>query len=135
MIDAGVSELRQAFHAHRSKAPDDCPSHYLLLFYAAECGLKSAWMRRNRLLTTDQIRNPYLLQQSGHDLRLWATELRLPAALIRTTIQFRLQKDGRACPVSQAHEAWRYGVRMDPQQEQSLVRWIAKLCDWIKREV
>jgi hypothetical protein len=106
----------------------------LLLFYAAECGLKSAWMRRNRLRTTAQI-DAYLLQQSGHDLMLWAKELFLPAAVVHGTVQFRLQRDGVPCGVPLAHQAWRYGVRIDPQDEQRLVRWIANLCDWVDKEM
>ena len=134
MIHAGLSELRQAFHGHRSAAGTGSSSYNLLLFYAAECGLKSVWMKRYRLRTTAQI-DPGLLREGGHDLMLWAKKLSLPAALTGRSVRFRLARDGKACDVLLAHQAWRYGIGIDGQDEENLVAWIEKLCDWVRREI
>jgi hypothetical protein len=74
MIDVGVSELRVAFARHRAAHRKD--PNPLLLFYAAECGLKVAWMRRNNVRTTGGFTQ--LLVDQGHNLAFWAKELRLP---------------------------------------------------------
>jgi hypothetical protein len=134
MIHAGVSELRRAFHGHRSAVGGTSPSDNLLLFYAAECGLKSAWMNRNKLRTTAQI-DPTLLGQEGHNLMLWAKKLSLPAAVTGAGGRFRLARDGQACDAMLAHQAWRYGIWIVAQDEKNLCSWIRNLCDWIKREI
>ena len=64
ILPAGVSELRQAFHTHlgASEQTKGISSH-LLLFYAAECGIKSIWLRRNKLKTINDIPEPTLISQ------------------------------------------------------------------------
>lgn len=69
MIHAGMSELRRAFHTHRGAIPNSSPSQYLLLFYAAECGLKALWLRRHQLRTSEDF--PEDAARHGHDLLLW----------------------------------------------------------------
>lgn len=139
MIDAGVSELRQAFHAHRRVAGSGgASSSYLLLFYAVECGLKAVWLKRHNLWTTAQMRDKTLLSRNGHDLRRWSKELKLPARLTQSPtspVQFRLTSDNSAWDVGDAHQAWRYGVRMDPDDEQALVAWLGRLGAWLHEEL
>jgi hypothetical protein len=45
-----------------------------------------------------------------------------------------LAKDGTAWDVEKAHQAWRYGVRMHHEDEETLIRWLERLCQWIKEE-
>lgn len=72
MIPAGVSELLQAFNAHLVASQKTTGiSSYLLLLYAAECGMKSVWLRRNILNTTNYISDQTLLSQDGHNLDRW----------------------------------------------------------------
>ena len=69
-LHVGVSELRQAFHTHRGAADKTQGiSSHLLLFYAAECGLKSIWLKQKKLRTTEQILDPTLLSKDGRITR------------------------------------------------------------------
>ncbi|MEQ8958736.1 MAG: hypothetical protein RLP02_12560, partial [Coleofasciculus sp. C2-GNP5-27] len=118
MIPAGVSELEQAFKNHLAAVGETKgTASYLLLFYATECGLKRIWLRRNKLRTTNQIQDPTLLSQDGHNLDRWRKELKIPASdsQIKATPHFRLKRDGSNWDIEKAHQVWRYGIRMNSQ--------------------
>ena len=66
MIHSGVGNLRKAFQRHRLAAIPQPQARILLLFYAVECGLKAAWLTRNRLRDTSSIEAK--LKDRGHDL-------------------------------------------------------------------
>lgn len=127
-IPAGTTELRNAFWQHIRKEPS---SEHLRLFYAIECGLKSVYLRWHRLSTTDQIRNSEL-QDGGHDLAKWVKELRLPASIVPSSIEFRLKRDGSRYRIELAHQAWRYGVSIEENDEAALLAYLQKLQDWIQ---
>lgn len=137
-IDAGVSELRSAFHSHLRAREDrgnkiDC-SNNLLLFYAAECGLKAAWLRRNNLRTMGKklAEDRHL----GHDLSYWAKELRISAASMGFCTSFRLRRnESHSHPVGAVHQAWRYGVRICSEDEEKLISGMNRLVQWIKEEL
>ena len=136
MIHAGVSELRQAFHAHLGVARGYIGfSYHLLLFYAVECGLKWAYLKLQKLRRTDQIRDKTLLSQDGHNLGRWIKELRLPPRRAGSKIQFRLASGDASWDVGQAHQAWRYGMHMHSDDEQALVAWLYSLCTWVSEEM
>jgi len=136
MIHAGVSDLRQAFYAHRQVAHGrNGYSYYLLLFYAVECGLKWVWLKRQNLRRTDQIGNDTLLSQDGHNLVRWIKELRLPARLVGSQTHFHLASGSTTWDVGNAHQAWRYGIRMHHEDEQALVAWLHSLCKWVSEEM
>jgi hypothetical protein len=77
MISSGYTELRKAYLGH-TRIADSCneDSYYLLFFYGLECGLKSIYLKRNKICRTDQISDKNL--QSTHDLFMIIKELRLP---------------------------------------------------------
>jgi hypothetical protein len=131
MIHSGTSELRRAFRAHRAAADKSVPSHYLLRFYAAECGLKLSLMLRKRIQKTDRLVDGDFF---GHDLMRLARELRVKPALLLRRDHF-LMRNGYRQSLSSAHEAWRYGVALDEKEELDLVDWIDSVCDWIDQEV
>jgi hypothetical protein len=126
-IPAGTSELRNAFWQHGQK--DHPVSGHLLLFYAVECGLKSVYLRRNRLQTTDQIPQD---QDRGHDLARWIKELRLPASVLSAGATFRLARDGSCYGIEMAHQAWRYGVVVEGADEASLLEYLRNVQNWIQ---
>lgn len=133
MLESGVSELRDAFVLHRRVGEGGSdPSHHLLLFYAAECGLKLAWLRRNRFWTTAQIRDEQL--RKSHDLSRWVKELRVPASMASPMHDVRLERGGSA-ELRRVHEAWRYGVRIVEQDEGHIVNWLRRVCGWVHEEV
>jgi hypothetical protein len=136
VIPAGISDLRQAFYSHLRAAQggSEC-SFRLLLFYAAECGLKRVWLRRNNLQTTTHISDRSLWGKDGHNLARWIKELRLPASIAQPAPSFRLAKEAKSWDVEKAHQAWRYGVRMQNDDETILVTWLEQLCQWVKEEM
>jgi hypothetical protein len=113
--------------------PDGAP-RYLLRYYAVECGLKSAILRRRRLRSTEQL-DPDL---RSHDLTKLAKELRLAPDAYADTRPCRRPSavDGRAVvPASAVHEAWRYGARLDERDEARFVNGLAVLSRWCREEL
>lgn len=134
IIHAGISELRRAFHAHRNAATKTSGiASYLLLFYAAECGLKSIYLDENNLFTTNRISDS-MLSQYGHDLNTWVKQVNTYPKKIEEAPHFHIN-DGSNLDISKAHQAWRYGVRIKEEDEQKLVKWLENLCNWIKENI
>jgi hypothetical protein len=120
-----ASHLRLAAAARSSQGP---PAH-LLLFYAAECGLKYVHLRRNNYRTTEQ------LGDADHDLSLLIKNLHLSATAIGGAPPLRLSRgENESCPPSSAHQAWRYGVRIDAADEARFVTWLQRICEVVVRE-
>ena len=135
-MPANLSQLRQAFHRHaaNSKLCNQAEaSAYLLLFYATECGLKMTFLRRNSLRTTEDIADTSLISQDGHNLARWAKELRLPATITDGKSNFRLN-DKSTFTIDKAHQVWRYGIRMEANDEQMVVLWLQGICKWVSKE-
>jgi hypothetical protein len=118
MLKAGFGHLRKAFLRQRQPTLEQEHCRMLLLFYAVECGLKAAWLARNRLPDTSEIEP--LLRQQGHDLMYWVAELRLPATITHGTTSFRTKSGQNKYDVAYAHQAWRSGTDMNPWDEQGL---------------
>lgn len=99
--------MRRAFYKHREIAQQgDTISHYLLLFYAMECGLKSVQVSRmpSHIQTTSNIHPD---NQHGHSLMALAQELGLPSSVTGRNTQFRLKNDKSVSyGIERLHEAW-----------------------------
>jgi hypothetical protein len=133
MIPAGMNELRSAFVQHKQNAGGmtSC-SHNLVQFYAIECGIKWVYLRRNKINTTARIQNDLL--KATHDLWLFGKELKLPAATLGPVgACFRLGRDRDSrWHYREAHQAWRYGVRIFGSDERALLEWLNRLQKWIE---
>lgn len=140
MIHATANDLRTAFNRHYDtfqEIEEICS--YLLLFYAVECGLKSILLRQRRLTRTDQLNDSLI----SHNFEPLIKELRLPRSVVgnigytNDTSQmripgFRLDRDKSSWSMSEAHQAWRYGVRVHSEDELKVIEWLNKVCAWIK---
>lgn len=143
MIHASESDLRQAFHKHYSAVKETKEAcSYLLLFYSVECGLKSILLKQQHLRSTAQIQDQTLL---SHNFAPLVKELRLPRSIVgeigdtndKTQPRlpnFRLCKDSSSWQMSEVHQAWRYGIPVDPQDQEILVEWLENVCNWIKEQ-
>jgi len=60
----------------------------------------------------------------SHDLGRLAKALMLPASTIQKIPDFHLLRDGACHPIDQAHQAWRYGIAIRPNDEQTLREWL-----------
>ena len=132
MISVGYSQLRSAYKHHKKIAGNDSTtSHYLLLFYAVECGLKAILMARGDIRTTkdipDKLRN--------HDLVALAKELRLSRLLTEINTTFHVKDGNFSHDIQKVHEAWRYGVSIRTTDQQTIVRWLRDLCEWIEENI
>lgn len=125
-INVSVAQLRRSFNRLRDEARKDNREHnYLLLFYATECGLKSAVLREKRLRSTSD------LDQPSHDLSALVKELKLPRKVVSSQfpVTFRLRNESSPrFDCRYAHEAWRYGADVEPKDELELVQWLREIC-------
>ena len=141
MIHASASDLRRAFFRHCNAVQKiETVCSYLLLFYAVECGLKSILLRWSRSPNTSKLNNSLL----SHNFAALIKELRLPRSVIGDEVGdtsdsshpklpgFRLDRDSSSWNISEAHQAWRYGVRIHSEDESNLVEWLNKVCIWVK---
>ena len=134
MISSGYTELRKAYSAHTRIADSGKEeSYYLLFFYGLECGLKSIYLRRNKIDRTDKISNEKF--RRTHDLLTMIKELKLPAQIARSAPSFRLARDGTALQIESAHEAWRYGILIQADDLQNLLGWMQDIRNWIKETI
>ena len=134
VITAGWSQLKSAFWQHiNAIGSHSGPSYNLLKFYGVECGLKAIYLQRNKFRTTRQI--PDERVRGSHHLADLAKVLRLPAAVIDANSDFHLQHDRSSWSVDKLHQAWRYGVKVEPDDEQRVVDWLERLVQWIQENI
>lgn len=110
----------------------DGPSSALLLFYSAECGLKSAILDQRKWRSTAQL--PEHLR--NHDLRCLAKELRLPQR-ISTRMQSCASQaqPSEHVSFSDLHQAWRYGHTLRKDHEAEALAVLHELLNWCQREL
>lgn len=130
-VNSGISSLRKAFRAHLANATNSCPSHYMLKFYATECGLKCILANRNYNVAG----NDELAQLSvSHNLMDLVKELRLPKRVSSACVDFKTVS-GHNYSITRLHEAWRYGVSVKPESETQVLKWLEDVCVWIEGEI
>ncbi len=128
MIDPGREELKHSFFEHSKAAQTgNSSSHFLLLFYAVESGLKACILKSYRKIKISQIKEEDI---KTHDLALLADKLRWRIE----AMTFRLQS-GSARSIGDAHQAWRYGVSIDGDDEIKVIEWLKGLQKKIKEEI
>lgn len=132
-IPSGFSQLKKSFEIHwKNGLKENNQSYYLLKFYSIECGLKSMYIHkydRSHSMSSEEI--PDL----RHKLDQWVKELNIPASQINQPPRFRIRRGGQAEPqrdIERAHEAWRYGVGIDQDDETALLKWLEEVSNWIR---
>lgn len=106
-IIATPQQLKGAFKAHSKISEGGSTiAHYLLKFYASECGLKAIFLLQHNLGNTSDFERK-LQQRYGHkhDLQRWVDELKIPP---RDLPNIR----GDFSPIRQMHEKLRYGLEV-----------------------
>ncbi|WP_253771577.1 hypothetical protein [Goodfellowiella coeruleoviolacea] len=133
-VEVRMAGLRASYVAHRDAADrlagDN--SGYLLLFYAVECGLKSAWLKRQGLRGTSDL--PAHLR--SHNLRELAKALRLGA---EDMVLFRDCTLHASRPEKvrhdELHQVWRYGARLESNDQKKAVAGLTRLVEWCRSEL
>jgi len=135
-IHAGFGQFKKAFENHwKNGSRGDDPSHYLLRFYSIECGLKSMYLEKNDPSHRENSTN---MPNYGHKLDIWLDKLMIPAHILSPPPQFKLHstiniKSPRK--IHRAHEAWRYGVKMNEQHENEILDWLRNANELINRSL
>jgi len=146
MISFSRRELESAWRtAYRaSKVNPRTNAHRLLLFYAQECGLKAAVLRRqNKELLDQHIVDERSAKSVEHDLNKLLDILRagkslqLPTCLnlpaLKTAEKNELK---RPCGTGQINQAWRYGgVLGAPSDDQALEQALESVHKWLDGEL
>lgn len=111
--------------------PSDESTVCLLLFYAAECGLKERILRRGNHRSTQGV-------PLTHNLRALAKNLRLPPS-IGAQLD-RLDRCRRKNPqldklaIHELHEAWRYGAKLNETDQKAAQEALRALIDWCRND-
>lgn len=137
VLQVGVKALKKRRDELKASAESlvahgtDAATAGLLLFYAAECGLKE------RLLFRRGARDSGALEPT-HDLRKLAKELNLPRALdevLRQLKNCRLHGSGGASiALADLHQAWRYGAKLDGTDEKEATEALRALIKWCEQD-
>ena len=116
-----ASELRLSAGRERT---NDLDSGALLMFYAAECALKHAYMMRHGLKSASDVRaGKSAAVEFKHDLPRLLMALQIPRSAIPMPAA-ELPRIAAPCHVHELHQAWRYGEKVDDSSQ---------LFDWLKR--
>lgn len=110
----------------------DADAAALLLFYAAECGLKSIYMIQNNLKDTADARGGAAPARAYlHDILKLSDALRIPRSAYGPNPGFTLSRTGITINITDLHQAWRYGERI--ADTEVIFDWLLRLFDWIKK--
>ncbi|MBB1248217.1 hypothetical protein [Rhizobium sp. G21] len=107
-------------------------SRALLLFYAAECGLKAIYMARNVLRTTSSSHSARAATYFVHRLDELIVELKIPASTIAPRPASCVFA-GKAVPVGELNQVWRYGGTLEDQP--AVLKWLEILVAYVKKEL
>jgi len=90
----------------------DIDAAALLLFYAVECGLKSAYMIQNNLKYTDDTRGAAASARSFvHNIEALVQALNISRASVKSAPTVVIIRSGLHGTSSILHQAWRYGEK------------------------
>jgi hypothetical protein len=136
MINPPALALRRRAEELRTSALREMPhnedSGALLLFYAAECALKSVYMSRNNLRHTGETRGAAAAARSFvHDLVALVSALNIPRSGIGAVPVVIISRTGERDRIDALHQAWRYGEKI--QDTQALCQWLSSVIEWCKR--
>lgn len=137
-LHSTISELETAFKNHFKGFRDNSGGvSCMMLFYAAECGVKMLWLFNNHGTSTRDIQaySPDLLGKFGHDIGEWLKELRVGPRQIPEPPEFFLKRGGGSWAASYAHQAWRYHVAIHHGDEHRLIDWLEKVCAYVRKEM
>ncbi|MEV4078873.1 hypothetical protein ACGFJC_16210 [Nonomuraea fuscirosea] len=120
-------QLRQS--ADELQDTGDTATVCLLLFYAAECGLKQ------RILVRGTHRDSSAVETT-HDLRKLAKDLGLPRTLgdhLDRVQTCRLAAQNSVA-FSELHQAWRYGAKLEDKDEKEAQAVLRALITWCEKD-
>lgn len=122
----------------------------LLRFYAAESGLKFLLNRVEKVPFSFEVSDqnvpvdaatgfPRKVEGYSHDLPRMLARLKVSAASVRVPQgPFRVvqgYQNGQTFEIKEAHEAWRYGLETDPDDQERLETFLTEVIAYIEAEI
>ena len=134
------SKFKKAFHCHTQAFKflvNHNKSRNLLLFYAVECGLKYLVLYEYRKNHSEYLFEENLFGGDGHDLisglRHWRQASR--SRLGETPKHFKIKGFRNLFPFRSIHQAWRYGLQLEREDETHAVEWLKNLLQFIEENL
>lgn len=125
------AELRESYEREVSSNAD---SAALLLFYSAECGLKSVYMKRNNLRDTSmKTISAESARSYGHNLVRLVNSLCIPARSVGRPPACIMARTNACIAVMALHEAWRYGEKVTDSVE--VCAWLNSITQWCRGQL
>lgn len=107
----------------------DSDTAALLLFYAAECALKSIYLNRHGLADTDASSLQAMPARSfGHDIPALVQALGIPATQVGPLPSTVMRATKEPCGHAHLHEAWRYGEKV--RDLAPITTWLGTILSW-----
>lgn len=117
----------------------------LLRFYAAEVGLKFLLNSVQKVPFKHEISNksdPHV-EKYSHKLQDMVSDLKIPASRIsappptqmRCIGGFNGGAGGQQFQLQSAHEAWRYGLTIEPNDEAAISSYLAAILSYLSQEI
>lgn len=112
----------------------EAESRALLLFYAAECGLKALYLQKFRLKDTSST-NASAREAAyfNHRLDSLIVALRVAPQTLPPRPSELTLRSGTAINVDTLHQAWRYGAPL--ATEQPVIGWLEKVIEYALKEL
>jgi hypothetical protein len=127
---------RQAYDASRVTPPSN--AHRLLMFYAAECGLKASYLKQRNV----EILDSTIASELMHDLNRVMDRLfigatyHLPNSLSLNAITQNGNQIARNCECRELNQVWRYGGRLTlPNDDVRIEHALNEVNKWILKEL
>lgn len=107
-------------------------AHRLLLFYAVECGLKAAYLKRQNI----EVISTAIADELKHDLNKIMTKLCVGKALeIPKSLTLKPLTNRRNAQSGDINQVWRYGGILEKPTDEELEKTLEKINDWIAGEL
>ncbi|MBZ9958466.1 hypothetical protein FJ942_26385 [Mesorhizobium sp. B2-4-2] len=112
----------------------DAASKGILLFYAAECGLKAIYMSRNSLRMASDKNSAAKKSASefGHKLDDLIRELKIRPDRLSHTPGSITMNTGEPLSVNEVHQAWRYGGVIS--EHEAVLEWLGRAIAYVTEE-
>lgn len=143
-VPSDDSAMRLAFKRHYEAAQmlaEHRRSRLLLLFYAAEVGLKAVCMRDIPVVNSDDLiqhlKDNFGIKD-GHDLMKLIAAANIPATDVAgAPNSFSVDDAGtqRLFSESKIHEATRYGAKVCPNYLSQMEQWLSTVCQVVKQRL
>lgn len=138
-VDVSVRELEQSTTSHENAAKklaeisqtnqSRLDSSALLLFYATECALKSAILRRGKLQGTADLEE----FKSSHNLRAMCKKLSMAQSDIPKEL-FSSKTGNIKVSHTDLHQAWRYGKLLNNEEMLNAFASLETVLNWYRGE-